>query len=852
MKRSPLFFARFIFGLAILAAVLNCGCKNQSSRQSEVSVPDGPDGKAILDKLIQRYATATRYRDDARLVLRYQLNGRPMEEHQLWSTSFERPGKINARLFNVRLRSDSNRLMGFVFDYETQNMDNQHLVLPIDQALPIDTVLNDSILRHFISGTSELPISPNKKSLVTLPTTIALLTGKNVPPWLERPEVVRRMDDVTFRDAQGELISCRRIQTIFDDMSFEFWIDPQDDRLVRIVFPNQILDPMLQTANEVTHLTFYADFGSGQFPNTIPSDLFSTELPDGANPVTKFIALPDRFPSKAIGRKPDRAVLLTTAGKIHDLLNDSKGTHQVIAWVDDQPYCTRFARRFSEFAKSQRNLDCRIAFVDHREETGNGNRDIMRQNAKAFAERPGIDIPVLCDSQRALGRLLEVKRMPTLVVIDDKGTIQYFLSVESDEWQERLAAVVRRIQAGDQVAAEMREEYDRFLVNYRQRLAAANPFASTLEKRNANPIHPVVDSKSGKIRSAKLEFESRWQSDQLSSPGNVYARRGDDKILVGNGWQSVAAFSLDGNLTDDRRILPEGDATFTRFLQSHDLPRKRIVFAAMGSQLYRFNQNWSERRAFPATPSEYRILEVQAADIDNDQRDDWFVLSRTDQSESSETPTTLKQLDLDTLQTVSSEPMTGVGFSILPGPAIGLKTQDARFVVTQKDGSIDVYSGNLQQRQSFEFDDHKVLKVFSRSRFQWKNSTIYAVGITVGSDQRWHAIGLDQGLNVVWSEKIGSQEFDTQIQPVAFGTIDGFGRVCGVCDHDQNISLFSEKGEWIDQIVWPHPIRGIGFCSDASGRSLLVVSDEKGVGCWGVSKRGIPAKVVSDSVPSKK
>ncbi len=127
--------------IAVLPVLWLAGCspaakQNDGSATSQWRPTASVDAAPQWQQVCSGYAAAQHYHDDGRLIMRYRLNGEPREEHQLWAIDFDRSGQLAARLFNARIQADGERATVRVFDFDSENMDNQIVVLPpLDQDL---------------------------------------------------------------------------------------------------------------------------------------------------------------------------------------------------------------------------------------------------------------------------------------------------------------------------------------------------------------------------------------------------------------------------------------------------------------------------------------------------------------------------------------------------------------------------------------------------------------------------------------------------------------------------------------------------------------------------------------------
>ena len=176
----------------------------------------------ILDSVIQRYAEAKSYQDKAVLYLSYQLEGRQTQEPQRWSTVWERGGKYAGALFNGKVAANGGILSCYIFDIESENLDNQHLLMDFQNSIPFNELFSDSIAKYFLGGYSDLPLDESKLDgwPRLIPPPLSLLTPQLSNQWIQLSEQSVRLAN---QEVDGR--SCFVVRSLSDGMTADLWID---------------------------------------------------------------------------------------------------------------------------------------------------------------------------------------------------------------------------------------------------------------------------------------------------------------------------------------------------------------------------------------------------------------------------------------------------------------------------------------------------------------------------------------------------------------------------------------------------------------------------------------------------
>jgi len=276
--------------------------------------------------------------------------------------------------------------------------------------------------------------------------------------WIDRPESIECLEDAEF---QGQAYHPHQADSRTSQLRA---MDRTADETPAPSHPAESIFGFRLVGCSGDHgLRLSVQFDNATFDPNWPTPPFTTELPDTANPVTQFVPLPEPFPSEWIGKKlPDIA------------LTDAKGTIQrwsppgktaVIAWVDRQSDSLEMIRLLESSLKSSNSpgVEIQLCFAD----LPSPNPQVPHQSELSqFVHEASTSLPIAADIGLVEGAKLGVKFAPAAMVVDAAGRAQFLLTTHKNDWRERLVAAIQRVQSGEDLAAEIRTEYNQFLDDY--------------------------------------------------------------------------------------------------------------------------------------------------------------------------------------------------------------------------------------------------------------------------------------------------------------------------------------------------------------------------------------------------
>ena len=788
----------------------NRGDDNSASSQQNAQYHPDATASEILAATTQRYAQAKTYQDRAVLYLSYMLNGQRLEEPKRWSTKYSSAGMLATEMFNTKINGNGKVLGCEIFDIETANFDSQTLAIPYGDSfgrdgkaqgsaqIPLKVLFRDPIARKYIAGFSEMPLEPKyeDEGPWLIPPPLSLLTQQVTNPWLEATEQAARYADEKIGDK-----NCFSIRSRARGLTVDIWIDQADMSIVQMSLPLKLLADGVIASDEVSDVVLVAKFHDATFDKPIAADEFEFEPRRDAVLVRKLVSLPEAMPSELIGQIAPKFQLKTTNGQSRQRrFFDGKTT--VFVWLSGQKSIQTAAKLKQVFTqKDERDFEFGIVYSDSdTQQPGSGEPTPSAAIAKLSRD---LAVPAYYDHQHTVSSQLKIKSIPAAVVLDGDARIQYVVTLIGDDWDERLAAAIKRVAASDDLASEMQTAYQRYLDTYHQQLAAvsADDVAGLPSKRSSNNRTGTQRPKANASR-LKIRPNKQWSFDQLKQPGNVVgiATSSGGSFAIFDGQQTLAMVDDAGKLVGKRKLeLREDEPATTVRSISAGGKTWVAVFSVMGQQVHLLDQQLNQQAVLPKTEqTNRRILDVQ--------------------------------------------------FYSQPG-------KPPQLLIAWKDGGVESFdlSGNESKqvsKTSFESlaATNQVLAGVAKGRaktvvgdahvspdgiqlVRLAGSAGQLIGLGQNAQGRWSIIGLDDSLKQIWAIETGPQLHENFITPVASTELPSGQLLWAIADSNQMVHLVTGNGQWLGEFEAEGKISGLNLHT-ANGKTVMIISSVGGIECW--------------------
>lgn len=777
--------------LLILLALSVVGCGKPK--------PDTPSrpfadvtGQQVLEKMTAAYSSAQSYSDQAVLYLTYRLNGRPVQEPHPWAVSLDRQrNEFGAQFYDTQLGFEGQSLGFRIYDIETENFDNQFLVLT-DEQPPIDRLLSDEIARRYMGGGSELPLSESPNPLVNsvVPPTLDLLLGQAGFPWIRSAESVERLEDQTV-----EGVVCFHIRTQFRGAACDLWVEQETGLLHQLLLPNSILLSSLSHSSAVADLKLVARFHDCQINGATDTARHHVSPPEGASLVTEFVKLPDQFPSELVGKQaPDFAFRSADGRPVNS--QQFKGKPSAFLWIAgyDAEDGIRKLNALQKQLGDQVNLA--VVYSEAEMKDPSGNSFELTDSLTQFVAKEAVQVPFYCDHQLDVGSRLRIKALPSVLVMDKSLRIQFAKPLSMENWAEELGRAIVRVSSGEDLAQEMIADYGRFYSQYRAKLNEVRADSRThVKAQNASVALPENRGR-----------RELWSVGSLLRPGGVSAAQigTQTQIAVLDGYRTAVVLDPAGQQIASQELPLPPNQGVTR-IRIADRNGKRVLaaFSKLDSQVHWFDDKFQRIGSFPkvADPAT-RITDCRFQQTAEGRVD--LVVA---------TEGGLVKVELDS---GISTPLSQIQASEL--------AVDGRVVAGIANGR--PFVGGLPVQSSSAFAGWHFLRLAVGR--QPGKVRYCALGST--DDGHWQAVGLDQDLSIQWKSRVGDQGFAGDVESVV-GSPSANIWVVGNADY--GFSVLSAAGEVLFLNRVDQGVQGIDVIEDG-GQTLVVYSDGQSVTCLGV------------------
>ncbi len=794
------------------ADTFNAAKQRTSNAARVLQAPnDGRTAQNIFAATRAAYQRLTTYSDEGKIALTYRHNGELKAEPHAFSTTWDARNSLYAgNLFSTEVRCDRKLLSCYMYDNDSENFGNQQLIIPVptsSSAPPIVGLLNDPFARAFVAGTENIPlVAPQSATgMFAMPPALAMLSNQVSSPWLSNGTQLKRLPDQTIQNVNCYVLESTPGQSSQD--SATLWIDKKTSLVKQIKFPNSLVLAKIRNASQVTDLELMASFPNQKTNVPLRSEQFVVKKYKNAQPVKKFIRLPDSMVSDSIGKSASIARFIKRDGDPVSA-DDFKAKVNTIVWLGDERNIG-LVDQLAQFKKtSPQTFGFHAVFTGRLADT----RTEVPKPVASLRLKERLGIPLLFDDGSAL-EALQVKSMPALLVLGSDGRVQYSQNLSDPQWPQSLQSVLQRLARGEDIAKEMLADYRVHYQEYGdelERYSANSFFASSKE-----PVVTTVD-RGERDTSIKLTPNKKWEQQNFALPGNVLALSqragqsfGNARHAVFDGGQTVKFIDSQGTATGKIVLEIPGNPAI-RVLRHNPAGKGTYTgFERMGAQVHVFDSNLQLLRSFPNPEQKHAgILDCQPVPG----ADGKYLISFNDSN----------GVYLFDVNTGKPEKMSDQIVSAIATSSTG---GDSQLI-----GVVDGQLFDLMAREAI--NDLSGKQVHRLLQSATNNGTY---GATVRSaSNAWSAIGLSKQLKQIWSVDLRSQLLENPVEPIAVAQNSNGETFWAVVDDDNTVCLISGRGTWLGDWKSESPIRGIAIST--SGREVdLIVSTEESVVAWALN-----------------
>ena len=763
-----------------------------------------PDWQAeqVLAYMQNAYANAQSYSDNAVLYLTFRMRGRPIQEPQPWAFRFDRANnKLAAQLFDTKITFDGRDLGCRVYDIESENLDNQFLLLS-SVTKPITRLFADTIGRHFAGGFSDLPLRSDPTSLVkyAAPPTIQLLTGEAPFPWLAQPKMGIRLDDQMI-----EGIVCYHIQTKIGEEVCDFWIEQKTGLLHQLLLPNSLFEEKVTHSSQIEDLKFVARFHNCEFNSQLDPQTFAVNPPADASLVKEFVKLPEAFPSELIGRIAPEFVLSTPTGGVVSRNTFEKKTTALL-WIAGYAMEDGINKLDAIQKQLGDQVNFGVVYSDAEMRTPGSEGFEMTDQLKSMIRNSRVSLPFYCDKHLNASSLLRIKAIPSVLVLDKNSKVQFARPLSDSNWDDDLATALNRIDNGDDLAEEMIANYGKFYSQYRAKLLSLR----------ADRPGGVAARNASTFLTDKSRAKTVWTANSTLRPGNM-ARIGDtvSNVAVLDGYQTLVVFDDQGHEVQREELqLPEGQGvTRLRTTQRNGKP-VYAVFTKMGEQVHWFDETLNRLGSWPLSSATEKITDCRFYDS-NDGNKKLLVAVR-DKG--------IVSLDIGTGKAAEVTDKEASEIVVSKTAYVGLtgtETRDDQAVLFKSD------LPNFDSRSLDAWNFTRILLGDTGDREPAVSDSVRYCATGLSVDGQMQAIGLNDKFGIQWKVDAGLQNFRDDVEPIVY---DRKHNCWIVADSEYGLQVVSNSGEVLFSMRIDGELQGVASAS-TKDRMRFVYAVERTIKC---------------------
>lgn len=455
----------------LCSALIAVGCRPQASEKGEqtageaegrtttvtdASTPRVPNVDRLLEQVIAKYQQAPAYADSGEVTLRYRTNGRLFVDSAPYQVVFDRDDRLQLDVYQTRVDILDGRFRAKILG-GTPELQTQFVDLPVRDGVHWQDVTADPALHESLAqGLGRYPI------VVEL-----LLAPQPLASFADRDQFPRKLLDSEEVDGKP----CYGLQFDTEEGPFQLWVDEESLVVRRVVFPVRDIARKMEAESGATEIRVVAELRDARFAKAAQDELTPLKPAKDDIIVQRFAVPPDPLPTNLLGKEIPPFELTYLDGQPF-LSSQSAGQVTVFHWFVDHPSCEASMALFDAAAAkfAERDDVAFYAVCVATDETP--AEDIM-----SLAERWGIRVPVLRDSD-AVGRdVFQIPALPAIMALGADSRLQIYEITYIPELDSLLHEALQKHLGGADLAAEVLQRFEEARIQYQRALETGNPVA---------------------------------------------------------------------------------------------------------------------------------------------------------------------------------------------------------------------------------------------------------------------------------------------------------------------------------------------------------------------------------------
>ena len=789
-----------VFSCILLQILFVCGCsgsfKTEKKKPKTRAAEEKLTATEILDKVVAVYRDCKAYSDEGTVRLMDGQSGKPTTAK--FSVKLKRPAFMQVHAYQLEVVSDGQSLKARIQDADTDDFDHQLVHRPIGKTIELADLYTDRELYDAMT-----------RGLAGHPLQLELLLGKEPLRMFRGAGASHKL--IASEKFEGH--RCHRLLAQNSAGRFVLWIDQNSFLLRKIEFPSirPDGDPKSQA-----RLKLVAEFRKAKFQVDEPA---TYQLPPKSQDrhVRFFVRPPQPLPSKLFGQRPATFKFTSMDGKPVSQ-NQLLGKTVVLSWFNDHALCRDTLVQLNQVRKSF-SQDSNVRFL------AVAILPATQTNGSIAAMLKGwqTEFETVRDLKAVGKTVFGVNVAPTLVVLNPQGKLQIFQEGMNPNLVSELPQVLKKVSAGQNVAAVVLRDYQAEKIKYNQTLATAEQLAG--KKSGTNSAADLNKTAAVAARDPnKVELKKLWECADVNLPGNVLYLSERNQLVVIEDKSRAAILSTEGKVLSRVDLVTKGRSgkmTYLRTWKSKEGKRWFASCAIRGSSVTVFDDQWKRLYVYPSSDQPHEgIGDIQLADLDGDNKPElyvgfWDVVG-------------LHQV-IDGKRAGSNRlPSNVVSLAISPPNPVGWH----KVLATTNSGRVWRINQYLREDPNIEIAGWAVFRMAGNG--QTPSPAPY-LGLSYDANDKLNAVALGAKMREAWHYQLPTGVFSNHIQLAQFGRL-AKRDVWLLVAPDSSVHLISADGKFNDNFALGKHLTGI--CLARFGKeSGLVTIDGAKLTAWSIKDK---------------
>ncbi len=757
----------------------------------------------LLKRMVDTYRKASTYADRGTATLAIEPDQEGISTTVPYSLTVERPNKARLEVAGAVVVSNGQKAYAAINDIPGQ-------VVARDAPEKLST--------SWLYGPRNMPV----QSFMPPSQRVVMLLDDNA------------LEAIQYRASEKALIepgtiegkTFYRVQLTRPEGVVVFWIDPQSYALRRVEFPTEAMRAELEgyLKHKLDKIHLVADFTDAQFNKPVDPVAFQFAMPKGARQVAMFTP---PSPADLLGQ-PVPDFQFTQLDGTPVTRESLKGKIVVLAfWATWCTPCHENMPRVNEVAEAFKDNDKVVFYAVNIQ----GEQEADNAKIEQTAEQWGIQMSLLRDTQQAMPQVFRTQNVPTTLVLDGQGVLQDWIEGLHPKTTTRLEDDIQQLIEGKDTFEVAAEEYGQKLKQVEEQLKQAEAAVSDGAMVEEHELPQAAIAEQSEPKTFKLT--QAFKCDELKAPGNVVVvdtADGTPRLLVIDGWKSVAEVDLDGKLIATHPVPGLADMEFINTLRTTvDAQGNRYyaVFTMLGQQEQRFHlldEQWNLLFNHPEDALENRhagISDVELGDLNGDGTPEayvsyWDVIGVKGVS--------LKGEVLWSNRSIADIPRMAIGLPDAQG-------QRLLFCIDQN-GGLTGFDAEGKRAAVVQVPDTRlnwvaIADLTDDEQEQFCGQTAKKLGeMTV--------VGFNRQGKLLWSYPMPPGIPQLPAEPISVGQIHENGPKQWILPGaDGSLHFIAADGTPLDKFNYGQPIGGVATTKH-NDQTLLIVSSSRGLEGWRV------------------